>query len=50
MVLQLAEELEVPLRDRNRLLLAAGFAPAYERARRSRPPRDGARARGVAQC
>lgn len=29
MVLRLAEELEVPLRDRNRLLLAAGFAPAY---------------------
>ena len=30
MVLRLAEELEVPLRDRNRLLLAAGFAPAYD--------------------
>jgi transcriptional regulator with XRE-family HTH domain len=29
MVLQLAEELEVPLRDRNHLLLAAGYAPAY---------------------
>src|SRR3954447_6211606 len=29
MVLPLADELEVPLRDRNRLLLAAGFAPAY---------------------
>jgi transcriptional regulator with XRE-family HTH domain len=29
MVLQLAERLEVPLRDRNQLLLAAGFAPAY---------------------
>jgi transcriptional regulator with XRE-family HTH domain len=29
MVLHLAEELDVPLRDRNRLLLAAGFAPAY---------------------
>jgi transcriptional regulator with XRE-family HTH domain len=29
MVLQLAEELEVPLRDRNQLLLAAGFAPAF---------------------
>jgi transcriptional regulator with XRE-family HTH domain len=33
MVLQLAEQLEVPLRERNRLLLAAGYAPAYgERA------------------
>lgn len=33
MVLHLAEQLEVPLRERNRLLLAAGYAPAYaERA------------------
>src|SRR3954451_9439158 len=29
MVLQLAEHLEVPLRERNALLLAAGYAPAY---------------------
>jgi hypothetical protein len=29
MVIQLAEHLEVPLRDRNALLLAAGYAPAY---------------------
>jgi transcriptional regulator with XRE-family HTH domain len=29
MVLHLAEKLGVPLRDRNHLLLAAGFAPAY---------------------
>ena len=29
MVLHLAEQLEVPLRERNRLLLAAGYAPAY---------------------
>jgi len=29
MVLQLAEELDVPLRDRNQLLLAAGYAPVY---------------------
>ena len=29
MVLHLAERLEVPLRERNRLLLAAGYAPAY---------------------
>ena len=29
MVLHLAEELDVPLRDRNPLLLAAGHAPAY---------------------
>src|SRR3954447_11320695 len=29
MVIQLAEHLDVPLRDRNALLLAAGYAPAY---------------------
>jgi transcriptional regulator with XRE-family HTH domain len=30
MVLQLARRLEVPLRQRNRMLLAAGYAPAFE--------------------
>lgn len=29
MVIRLAEELEVPLRERNALLLAAGYAPVY---------------------
>ncbi len=29
MVIRLAEQLDVPLRDRNQLLLAAGYAPAY---------------------
>src|SRR5215208_5306576 len=29
LVLHLAEHLEVPLRERNALLLAAGYAPAY---------------------
>ncbi len=29
MVLRLADRLEVPLRERNRLLMAAGFAPMY---------------------
>jgi len=29
MVVRLAEQLEVPLRERNHLLLAAGYAPAY---------------------
>src|SRR6201996_4869104 len=29
MVLRLAERLEVPLRERNVLLVAAGFAPAF---------------------
>ena len=33
MLLHLAEQLDVPLRERNRLLLAAGYAPVYaERA------------------
>ncbi len=36
MVMKLAERLEVPLRDRNTLLLAAGFAPVY----RERPLTD----------
>jgi transcriptional regulator with XRE-family HTH domain len=30
MVIRLAEELEVPLRERNSLLLAAGYAPVYD--------------------
>jgi transcriptional regulator with XRE-family HTH domain len=38
MVLALAEGLDVPLRERNTLLLAAGFAPRYQ----SRPLEDGA--------
>src|SRR5439155_8814132 len=29
MVLRLAEQLALPLRERNRLLLAAGYAPVY---------------------
>ena len=29
MVLHLAEQLEVPLRERNQMLLAAGYAPLY---------------------
>lgn len=36
MLLHLAERLEVPLRDRNELLLAAGYAPAF----RERPLSD----------
>jgi transcriptional regulator with XRE-family HTH domain len=36
MILHLAEQLEVPLRDRNTLLLAAGYAPAF----RERPLDD----------
>jgi transcriptional regulator with XRE-family HTH domain len=36
MILHLAEQLEVPLRERNTLLLAAGYAPAF----RERPLED----------
>src|SRR5260221_226462 len=32
MILRLAEHLEVPLRDQNALLLAAGYAPAFSGA------------------
>lgn len=32
MVLHLADHLEIPLRERNRLLLAAGYAPRYQDA------------------
>ncbi|MCL7456063.1 helix-turn-helix transcriptional regulator [Micromonospora echinofusca] len=38
MILRLADHLHVPLRDRNRLLLAGGFAPRYA----ERPLDDGA--------
>jgi hypothetical protein len=33
MVVRLAEALEIPLRERNALLLAAGYAPAYHETR-----------------
>jgi transcriptional regulator with XRE-family HTH domain len=37
MVVRLAESLEVPLRERNGLLLAAGYAPAYPETRLDAP-------------
>jgi transcriptional regulator with XRE-family HTH domain len=48
MVLRLAEELEVPLRERNRMLLAAGYAPAYEERPLEAPELEPVR-RAVAQ-
>jgi transcriptional regulator with XRE-family HTH domain len=48
MVLRLCEELAVPLRDRNRLLLAAGFAPAYDERPLEAPELEPVR-RAVAQ-
>lgn len=40
MVLHLAEELDVPLRDRNQLLLAAGYAPVYGQRGLDEPEMD----------
>ncbi|ULP49120.1 helix-turn-helix domain-containing protein [Mycolicibacter virginiensis] len=44
MVLRIAEHLDVPLRDRNRLLLAAGFAPIYPEHSLTAPEMASARA------
>jgi transcriptional regulator with XRE-family HTH domain len=44
MVLRLADQLDVPLRERNPLLLAAGFAPAYAETPMSEPPMSAVRA------
>ncbi|NDL60376.1 helix-turn-helix domain-containing protein [Phytoactinopolyspora mesophila] len=38
MILRLAECLDVPLRDRNAMLLSSGYAPAYSQRRLSDPP------------
>jgi transcriptional regulator with XRE-family HTH domain len=43
LVLRLAEQLDVPLRERNVLLLAAGFAPAYEERPLDAPEMQGVR-------
>ena len=43
MVLQLAASLDVPLRDRNQLLLAAGYAPVYGQRGLDEPEMDGVR-------
>jgi transcriptional regulator with XRE-family HTH domain len=43
MVLHLAERLEVPLRERNRLLVAAGFAPVFPERPLQDPALDAAR-------
>src|SRR5688572_1594181 len=43
MVLRLAEQLDLPLRDRNTLLLAAGYAPLFHARRLDDPARGAAR-------
>ena len=37
MVMRLAEQLDVPLRERNRLLLVAGYAPSFSERRIDAP-------------
>jgi len=44
MVLELAEHLEIPLRERNPLLTAAGFAPVYSRTPLEAPEMEAVRA------
>jgi transcriptional regulator with XRE-family HTH domain len=44
MVLRLAEQLDVPLRERNRLLLAGGFAPVYGESPLDAPRMESVRA------
>lgn len=44
MVVRLAEHLDVPLRERNQLLLAAGYAPAYPESAMDDEPMEGVRA------
>ncbi|MQY09113.1 helix-turn-helix domain-containing protein [Actinomadura macrotermitis] len=44
MVLRLAEHLEVPLRDRNLLLVSAGYAPVYAETGMEEPRMDAVRA------
>src|SRR5262249_42006607 len=43
MVLHLAEQLDVPLRERNLLLVAAGYAPVYPERPLKDPALDAAR-------
>jgi transcriptional regulator with XRE-family HTH domain len=49
MLLHLSEALEVPLRERNALLVAAGYAPMF-RERSSTTPRSSARGRRSTGC
>lgn len=44
MILRLAEELDIPLRERNHLLLAAGYAPGYPESTWGSPPLAAVRA------
>src|SRR5580704_6665289 len=43
LILRLAEELEIPLRERNTLLVAAGFAPVFQHRRFEDPSFDSVR-------
>ena len=50
MVLHLAEQLDVPLRDRNGLLLAAGYAPVYAERDLEAPDMEPVRRRSSSSC
>jgi transcriptional regulator with XRE-family HTH domain len=50
MVLLLADTLDVPLRERNALLLAAGFAPLYPSQSSTRPPSAPSGRRSTRSC
>src|SRR5215510_8338716 len=43
MVLRLSDQLEIPLRDRNNLLVAAGYAPVFQERPLGDPPLQAAR-------
>ncbi|HEY8368196.1 MAG TPA: helix-turn-helix domain-containing protein, partial [Thermodesulfobacteriota bacterium] len=43
LILRLSERLDIPLRDRNALLVAAGYAPVYSERRLDDPALDAAR-------
>ncbi|HYY61186.1 MAG TPA: helix-turn-helix transcriptional regulator, partial [Burkholderiales bacterium] len=43
MLLHLSDELDIPLRERNTLLVAAGFAPMYQERRLEEPALAAAR-------
>src|SRR5215469_10250769 len=44
LVLRIAEALDVPIRSRNDLLAAAGYAPVFTQSALSAPPMEGVRA------
>lgn len=50
MILHLAGELEIPMRERNLILVAAGYAPIFPERRLDDPALDAARAQRSISC